>query len=95
MSRHKRNEPTTRPLGATPLDSSSLPVTGRFVGVGKSSHLLYEAFEVTLKDGVVVEVKPLSRAPDLAANAVGACAHEIWQALRLQSVKSLSGGSSE
>jgi hypothetical protein len=59
-------------------------VSGRFFCVGKSDHLLYEAFELEVKDGVVVAVRGLSRAPDLAATAVGACTRELWVNLRTQ-----------
>lgn len=61
-----------------------LQVTGTFHTVVKSSHLLYEAVEVSVKDGVVVNVKVLSRAPDLAQSAVGTCSREIWSNLRHQ-----------
>jgi len=60
------------------------PVTGKFYTVGKTSHLLYEAFEIEVVNGQVVAVKTLSRAPDLAQSAVGYCSREIWVALRQQ-----------
>lgn len=57
-------------------------VTAKCYLVAKDSHLLYEAYEVTLVDGVVTDVKCLSRAPDLAASAVGQASAAIWRALR-------------
>ena len=82
-----RPKPAPTPPAAVPV----LGVTGTFHGVFKSSHLLYQAFEVELKDGTVVGLKGLSRAPDLAASAVGVCSREIWRALRDQAVTDVTG----
>lgn len=59
-----------------------LNVSGTFHAVVKSDHLLYEAVEITVHMGIVVGVKVLSRAPDLAQTAVGSCSREIWNHLR-------------
>lgn len=70
---------------ATKALTPAIPkVSGTFHTVAKVSHLLYEAVEVELKDGVVVSVKSVSRAPDLAATAVGHCSRRIWEELRGQ-----------
>lgn len=79
MSRKPAPKTTALPPANAPTD-----VSGIFYAVGKDSHLLYTAWEVEVKDGVVVRVKGLSRAPDLAATAVGKCASEIWSNLRTQ-----------
>jgi hypothetical protein len=78
----KKNQPMSKAKKSDP--APSLKVTGKFYTVGKSGHLLAEAFEIELKDGVVVGVKSLSRAPDLSATAVGICSREIWVNLRTQ-----------
>jgi len=59
-----------------------LDVTGTFHTVVKSSHLLYEAIEISVHMGIVIGIKVLSRAPDLAQAAVGICSREIWNNLR-------------
>jgi hypothetical protein len=58
--------------------------TGRFYTVAKDSHLLYSAYQIDVVDGVVVEVKCLSRAPDLLASAVGYAQSELWAASKDQ-----------
>lgn len=56
-------------------------VTAKCYLVAKDSHLLFEAFEVTLVDGVVSEIRNLSRAPDLAASAIGQASSAMWKAI--------------
>jgi hypothetical protein len=67
-----------------------VPVTGTFFTVAKQSHLLYEAFEITVKDGVVTDVKNISRAPDLAHTAVAICQRELWVKLRVQNKETVA-----
>lgn len=66
-------------------------ISGRFYTVVRVEHLLYEAVEVVVKDGVVTSSRVLSRAPDLAATAVGFASREIWQVLRTQQKSEVLG----
>lgn len=66
--------------------------TGRFYTVAKDSHLLFSAFQIDVVDGVVVEIKCLSRAPDLLASAVGYAQSELWSASRTQKTEDLIDG---
>lgn len=71
--------------------STKLPQpTGRFYTVAKDSHLLYSAFQIDVIDGVVVEVKCLSRAPDLLASAVGYAQSELWAASKDQKTEDIA-----
>ena len=69
---------------ASAAEADLLPVnvSGTFHTVVKDSHLLYSAVEITVYKGLVTEVKVLSRAPDMAAAAVGICSRETWVAMR-------------
>jgi hypothetical protein len=62
-------------------ESFPIEVTGKFVTVSKSSHLLYEAFEVEIYKGIVVSCKTLSRAPDLSQISIGACQRNLWSSM--------------
>jgi hypothetical protein len=66
-------------------------VSGVFHTAVKHSHLLYEAIEITVKDGMVTEVRNISRAPDLAHAAVANCQREIWHQLRSQTKEAVLG----
>lgn len=67
-------------------DNFPIEVTGKFVTVNKNSHLLYEAFEIEVYKGIVVSVKPLSRAPDLSQIAIGSCQRQLWQNMNQRQV---------
>lgn len=75
-------KPVSKP---SPSQKRSPPsVTGTFYCVARESHLLYQAFEIDVRDGVVTAVRCLSRAPDLAASSVGHCARGLWVNARTQ-----------
>jgi hypothetical protein len=59
-------------------------LSGTFYTVAKESHLLYLAYEVTVKNGVVESVRCISRAPDSSSIAVGLASRELWTNLRTQ-----------
>lgn len=80
MSRKPHHTPATQNAPASPLAA----ITGKFYTVGKTGHLLYEAYEVTIENGVVIAARSLSRAPDMPQVAVGACTHEMQVNLRTQ-----------
>lgn len=79
----KQKEP--KPAPTTPANLP-MPVTGTFLTVVKSEHLLYQAIQIEVFQGIVVDIKILSKAPDLAASAVGICSREIWDVLRSQTI---------
>jgi len=90
MSRSKRQQVESVVEGGSV--TVALPaVSGVFHTVVKQAHLLYEALEITVKDGLVTEVRSLSRAPDLAQTAVAACQREIWSMLRTQTKEGVLG----
>lgn len=78
MSKKNRAADTAAAIALAP------PVNGKFYTTAKVDHLLYCAYEIEVKDGVVVGVKCLSRAPDLAATAIGACTRDLWVNMRTQ-----------
>lgn len=84
MSRRGRPPTNPRPDAPSAPESQLEGITGKFYTVGRSAHLLYEAYEIELRDGAVVGVRRLSRAPDMAPTAVAACAAELWANLRTQ-----------
>lgn len=68
-----------RPSNISPSKLPSIAITGTFFTVVKESHLLYEALEIEIIDGVVVSVTSLNRAPDLSQIAIGNCQRRLWQ----------------
>ena len=84
MSRRHQHKAIAAPDAPNATESQPEGITGKFYTVGKTSHLLYEAYEVTIENGVVVNVRSLSRAPDMPQVAVGACTHELQVNLRTQ-----------
>lgn len=65
------------------------PALLKAVVVVRAGHLLSECYELSLEDGIVVDVKKLSRAPDLTASAIGHGASALWRQVRDQSVEDL------
>ncbi|MHA4899785.1 hypothetical protein, partial [Enterococcus faecium] len=63
----KYEQSVTPAASNEPEASLPLNINGRFCTVMKTDHLLYEAVEVELFNGIAVGIKRLSRAPDLAA----------------------------
>ena len=49
-----------------------------FVCREKGSHLLFNAYKIKIKDGIVVDVKQLTRAGDMFRIAVNSAASELW-----------------
>jgi hypothetical protein len=68
-----------RPSNVSPTKLPTIAVTGTFFTVVKESHLLYEALEIEIVDGVVVSVTSLNRAPDLSQVAIGNCQRRLWK----------------
>ena len=64
-----------------------IQISGTFFTSMKVSHLLYVALEIEVFKGIVVGVKPLQKAGDLAASSVGHCSRGIWSALKTQSIE--------
>jgi len=56
-----------------------IPTTGTFVSVFRSDHLLYEALQIDVKNGRVIDAKIISRAPDFAATAIGSASKALWK----------------
>lgn len=75
-----------QPQVAVDKDSFPIEVTGKFVTVNKNSHLLYEAFEIEIFKGIVVAIRPLSRAPDLSQIAIGSCQRQLWANMEQRAV---------
>lgn len=63
-------------------------VTGTFVTCAKVSQGLYEAFSITVVDGVVVSIRSTSRAPDGPAMAVGVASRDLWTCAKTQTSES-------
>jgi len=76
MSKNKKED--------TPLPMN---VNGTFFTSVKVSHLLYVAIEIEVYKGLVVGVKPLQKAGDLAASSVGHCSRGIWSVLKTQCIE--------
>jgi hypothetical protein len=70
-------------------ETESFPknVNGKFYTSVKVSHLLYVAIEIEVHKGIVVGVKPLQKAGDLAASSVGHCSRGIWSVLKTQGIE--------
>lgn len=66
--------------------------SGKFYAVAKESHLLYEAFEITVENGEVVKVTNLRKAPDMLQVLVKECEQQLWTNARQLSSKSVLGG---
>ena len=49
-----------------------------FVCREKGSHLLFNAYKIKIKNGIVVDVKQLTRAGDMFRIAVNSAASELW-----------------
>ena len=77
MSKSKKEDPAPLPMN----------VNGTFFTSVKVSHLLYVAIEVEIYKGLVVGVKPLQKAGDLAASSVGHCSRGIWSVLKTQGIE--------
>ena len=73
-----------RPSNVSPTKLPTIAVTGTFFTVVKESHLLYEALEIEIVDGVVVSVTSLNRAPDLSQVAIGNCQRRLWKVAMIQ-----------
>jgi hypothetical protein len=72
-------------------EAPALPiqVSGKFFSTAKVNHLLYVAVEIEVYKGIVVGVKLLQKAGDLAASSVGHCSRGIWAALRNQEISGM------
>lgn len=55
-----------------------IPITITAVAVFKTSYLTAESVQLEIVDGVVVSVKPLTRAPDMFATAIAQCTPVLW-----------------
>lgn len=60
------------------------PVITKAVTVRQTSRLSFEAFELTIEDGIVVDETRLTRAPDLCQVAIGHTSRRLWQIGREQ-----------
>lgn len=78
----KAEKPTYAPIEEHRATKPKVGLSGRFVTTTRVSHLLFESIEVTLKDGVVVDTKKLSRAPDMTAVAIGHASSRLWEISR-------------
>ena len=56
----------------------SIDADAIFVCREKGSHLLFNAYKIKIKDGIVVDVKQLTRAGDMFRIAVNSAASELW-----------------
>jgi hypothetical protein len=61
---------------------SSVPLTCSAVAVTRDGSFLSEAVEIVIKDGVVVDVKVLTRGPDVIAQSVGKATQALWNHYR-------------
>lgn len=59
--------------------------------VGKSGTNNAQSFEIKIVDGRVVEVREVSRAPDMAAVVIGGLIDRLWHAYRNQRSEALLG----
>lgn len=61
----------------------------------KSGALNAQSFELTIKDGRVVEIKEVSRAPDRPVTILSNLVDRLWSAYRNQRAEALSGAANE
>jgi hypothetical protein len=71
----------------TPLEKSALPNNFKAVAVYCHNYLSSEVVELSVVDGVVVQVTPLAKSPDVAQITIGKASTALWQHLRSQKRK--------
>ena len=59
----------------------SLTTTAIFI-TRDTNGLLATATEVTIEDGVITQVNPISKAPDLPATIIGVASRKLWSQYR-------------
>lgn len=73
----------SKPKGKAPAD-----ITCKAIAVRKTSILLTEAIELVIENGVVVETRTITRAPDAPASTIAKAVQALWSQLRLTKVSS-------
>jgi hypothetical protein len=64
--------------------SAAVPLTTKAVAITRDGTFLSEAVEITITNGVVTDVKVLTRGPDIPAQSIGKANSALWDHFRTE-----------